>query len=121
MLNLGDARSGSKGKYHFRIGVMQREYVQGMDMEAIYLEAYDYILTEYPEREFARQDTRLAGKPAVQFTLERPSGEPWWRVRDTWVVHHDHIYIITYWSFPGRFEDGLQYYESVLASVRIFE
>ena len=121
ILNLGDGTPGAKDGYTYRIAVMQRPYTSDMDMESVYEESYSVVRLNYPEQEFVREDTTLAGKPAVQFTLQRPSGEPWWRLRDVWVIHRDSIYIFTYWTNPDLFEKGLPYFESFLASVILLE
>lgn len=78
ILNIGNAKPGSKGGYDYRIGIMQRPYSPDLDLELIYTEAYSVVRDTYPEQEFSCEEITLAGKDAVQFTLQRPSGEPWW-------------------------------------------
>lgn len=121
ILNIGDGKLGSKGGYRYRIAVMQRPYSPDLDMEQVYKDAYSSVQLNYPDKEFTREDTTLAGKYAVQFTLERPSGEPWWRVRDIWIVHNQSIYIFTYWAYPSRFEDGLHYFEETIATIQFLD
>ena len=118
ILNTGDGKPGSKSGYSYRIAVMQRPYSPEMDMEQVYKNAYKVVRDNYPEKEFIREDTTLAGKDAVQFTLQRPSGEPWWRLRDIWVVHNQSIYIFSYWAYPSHFEDGLHYFDETMATVK---
>ncbi len=118
ILNTGDGKPGSKNGYSYRIAVMQRPYSPDMDMEQVYQDAYKVVRDNYPDQEFTREDTNLAGKDAVQFTLQRPSGEPWWRLRDIWVVHNQSIYIFTYWAYPSHFEDGLHYFDETMETVK---
>jgi hypothetical protein len=121
ILNTGDGRPGSENGYSYRIAVMQRSYTPDLDMEQVYTDAYKVVRDNYPDKEFTREDTSLAGKDAVQFTLQRPSGEPWWKLRDIWVVQNQSIYIFTYWAYPSHFEDGLHYFDETMETIRFLD
>lgn len=118
VLNTGDGKPGSKNGYSYRIALMQRPFSSDLDMEQVYKDAYKVVRDNYPDKEFVREDITLAGKDAVQFTLQRPSGEPWWKLRDIWVVHNQSIYIFTYWAYPSHFEDGLHYFDETMETVK---
>lgn len=100
---------------------MQRAYTPDLDMEQVYKDAYSTVRKNYPDREFIREDISLAGKDAVKFTLQRPFGEPWWRLRDIWVINNQSIYIFTYWAYPNHFDDGLHFFEETLTTIHFVD
>ncbi len=121
ILNIGNSKPGSKAGYTYRIAVMQRAYTPDLDMEQVYKDAYSTVRKNYPDREFIREDISLAGKDAVKFTLQRPFGEPWWRLRDIWVINNQSIYIFTYWAYPNHFDDGLHFFEETLTTIHFVD
>jgi hypothetical protein len=121
ILEIANARPGFNRHYGDHVILLQRSITPGQDLQAIFDSAYVFVKINYPEMEFVQEVSSVGGLDATQFTYERPSGEPWYKIRDIWVVKDDTIYIFSYWAYPEHFEEGLEIFEDILSTVQFIE
>ncbi len=90
----------------------------GEDFESRVTHAYVYIHTRnnIPIRSFQRGT--LTG---LEITYQRPIGEPWWQFHDIWLERNGMIYLLSFHTLTGAFDNYAAIFDQILDSFQFKE
>lgn len=75
-------------------------------------------LSEYPDAEISQKKIQISGIEGVEKIYRRPSGEPWYQVRDVWLMRGSQVYIFSCWTYPENYDVDEPVFSSILNSLQ---
>jgi hypothetical protein len=75
-------------------------------------------LSEYPDAEISQKKIQISGIDGLEKIYRRPSGEPWYQVRDVWLMRGSQVYIFSCWTYPENYDMDAPVFSFMLNSLQ---
>ncbi len=111
---------GEPGEGNVKMGayckLLALDLAPEVQMEAAMTNAYA-VLDAYPDAEIMLREIQVNGQAGIEKIYRRPSGEPWYQVRDVWFQRGQRVWILSCWTYPAAFETDVNDFDILLNSL----